>query len=335
MRAGSTAKPCSASPASSIVRNGFCAARGTLGQRRPAAYFYAGKRDALRRTSDHRRLCGASLARPGAGRLRAFRGRSTRRRRFDSRRPQQQPAQTVADDAADRIRARFRRGCARACWESRPMICSGRRRSSCLPEIRTSSSPCAIRRRSIARSLDLAGVRALHDGSVSDHGVFVFAPTAAGAYSRMFAPEHGVIEDPATGSADGPLAAYMMRHGLAPARDGTLLVSEQGTKWAGAACCTLPFTASTGQDGIEVGGSVVEFARGRSRASKRAWFGRLPVRHRGASVRCRPGIGVRCVQRCFESRLEAEFQQRASLIAPDFAGGMVEPGRMLGQPRHR
>ena len=36
--------------------------------------------------------------------------------------------------------------------------------------------------------------------------VFVFTPTAEGAYSRMFAPDHGVPEDPATGSATGPLA---------------------------------------------------------------------------------------------------------------------------------
>jgi trans-2,3-dihydro-3-hydroxyanthranilate isomerase len=56
--------------------------------------------------------------------------------------------------------------------------------------------------------------------------VFVFAPTSEGAYSRMFAPSFGVPEDPATGSATGPLAAYMRRHGMA----GDRFVSEQGTK---------------------------------------------------------------------------------------------------------
>jgi trans-2,3-dihydro-3-hydroxyanthranilate isomerase len=56
--------------------------------------------------------------------------------------------------------------------------------------------------------------------------VFVFAPTNEGAYSRMFAPSFGVPEDPATGSATGPLAAYMRRHGMA----GDRFVSEQGTK---------------------------------------------------------------------------------------------------------
>jgi trans-2,3-dihydro-3-hydroxyanthranilate isomerase len=60
--------------------------------------------------------------------------------------------------------------------------------------------------------------------------VFVFAPTPEGAYSRMFAPEHGVVEDPATGSAMGPLAAYLMKHGLISSKPGARFVSEQGTK---------------------------------------------------------------------------------------------------------
>jgi trans-2,3-dihydro-3-hydroxyanthranilate isomerase len=110
--------------------------------------------------------------------------------------------------------------------------------------------------------LDLAGVRTLHDGSASSDCVFVFAPTETGAYSRMFAPEHGVVEDLATGSATGPLAAYMMRHGIADSRDGTRLVSEQGTKMGRRSLLHIAIHGEHGSDGIEVGGSVVEFARG-------------------------------------------------------------------------
>jgi PhzF family phenazine biosynthesis protein len=49
-------------------------------------------------------------------------------------------------------------------------------------------------------------------------GIFVFAPDpdpgAGRVYSRMFAPHtSGVPEDPATGSASGPLGAYLVRHG--------------------------------------------------------------------------------------------------------------------------
>ncbi len=48
---------------------------------------------------------------------------------------------------------------------------------------------------------------------------------ASSAHSRMFAPALGVAEDPATGSASGPLAAYLLRYGLADSSD---MISEQG-----------------------------------------------------------------------------------------------------------
>ena len=44
-------------------------------------------------------------------------------------------------------------------------------------------------------------------------------------HGRMYAPWQGVAEDPATGSANGPLGAYLVRHGVA---DGRRIVSEQG-----------------------------------------------------------------------------------------------------------
>ena len=45
------------------------------------------------------------------------------------------------------------------------------------------------------------------------------------AHSRMFAPALGLGEDPATGSASGPLAAYLLKYGLADSDD---MISEQG-----------------------------------------------------------------------------------------------------------
>lgn len=44
-------------------------------------------------------------------------------------------------------------------------------------------------------------------------------------HSRMFAPALGISEDPATGSASGPLGAYLLKYGLAQGSD---MVSEQG-----------------------------------------------------------------------------------------------------------
>ena len=92
--------------------------------------------------------------------------------------------------------------------------------------------------------------------------VFVFTPTAQGAYSRMFAPEHGVTEDPATGSATGPLAAYMMRHGLAARADGTRLISEQGTKMGRRSILHILTHGESGSKAIEVGGYVTPVIEG-------------------------------------------------------------------------
>jgi trans-2,3-dihydro-3-hydroxyanthranilate isomerase len=44
-------------------------------------------------------------------------------------------------------------------------------------------------------------------------GVSCFAGHGASWKTRMFAPFHGVYEDPATGSAAGPLAVHLARHG--------------------------------------------------------------------------------------------------------------------------
>jgi trans-2,3-dihydro-3-hydroxyanthranilate isomerase len=82
--------------------------------------------------------------------------------------------------------------------------------------------------------------------------VFVFASTPEGAYSRMFAPEHGVVEDPATGSAMGPLAAYLMKHGMISRKPGTRFVSEQGTKMGRRSILHVQIE----NEKIEVGGYV-------------------------------------------------------------------------------
>jgi trans-2,3-dihydro-3-hydroxyanthranilate isomerase len=78
----------------------------------------------------------------------------------------------------------------------------------------------------------------------------------------MFAPEYGIVEDPATGSATGPLAAYMLSHGLAPGGAGTRFVSEQGTKMGRRSFLHIALRGEQGADGIEVGGYVTPVAEG-------------------------------------------------------------------------
>jgi trans-2,3-dihydro-3-hydroxyanthranilate isomerase len=104
--------------------------------------------------------------------------------------------------------------------------------------------------------LDTGGLALLKGGDPAGLLVFVFTPTPEGAYSRMFAPEYGIPEDPATGSATGPLAAFMMRHGLVASADGTRFLSEQGTKMGRRSLLHVYIRGERGADGIEVGGHV-------------------------------------------------------------------------------
>ncbi len=47
-------------------------------------------------------------------------------------------------------------------------------------------------------------------------------------HGRMFAPEAGILEDPATGSANGPLGCYIVEHKLMGDGQRAEIVSEQG-----------------------------------------------------------------------------------------------------------
>jgi trans-2,3-dihydro-3-hydroxyanthranilate isomerase len=114
-------------------------------------------------------------------------------------------------------------------------------------------------------SLDLGGMKVLRGADAELMCVFVFTPTAEGAYSRMFAPEYGVAEDPATGSSTGPLAVFMMRHGLVSKASGTRFVSEQGTKMGRPSFLHVRVCGEDGAAGIDVGGHVTAVAVGSMR----------------------------------------------------------------------
>jgi trans-2,3-dihydro-3-hydroxyanthranilate isomerase len=101
-------------------------------------------------------------------------------------------------------------------------------------------------------------------------GVFVFAPdadpgtTEGRVYARMFAPHtSGIPEDPATGSASGPLGAYLVRHRLVAPGDTVRIVSEQGTKMGRQSFIHITVRTEHGDVmGIEVGGSAVPVLEG-------------------------------------------------------------------------
>ena len=92
--------------------------------------------------------------------------------------------------------------------------------------------------------------------------IFLFAADGANRlYSRMFAPDIiGVDEDPATGSASGPLGAFAVKYGLVPYARRVAITSEQGTKMGRSSI--IHILLEYGTDGevptrIEVGGSVM------------------------------------------------------------------------------
>jgi len=90
------------------------------------------------------------------------------------------------------------------------------------------------------------------------------AGSGASWKSRMFAPALGVAEDPATGSAAGPLACHVCRHGLVPW--GTEIVISQGDEIGRPSTLYARADGSDmGIDRVEVGGKAVVVARGEFR----------------------------------------------------------------------
>jgi trans-2,3-dihydro-3-hydroxyanthranilate isomerase len=95
-------------------------------------------------------------------------------------------------------------------------------------------------------------------------GALVAAGEGSSWKMRMFSPDDGIGEDAATGSAAGPLACHLARHGLVDW--GTEIEIEQGTEIGRRS--TLYARAEGSAEGIaavEVGGSAVTVARGEFR----------------------------------------------------------------------
>jgi trans-2,3-dihydro-3-hydroxyanthranilate isomerase len=82
----------------------------------------------------------------------------------------------------------------------------------------------AIDRRALARSCRESGLEELP--------VFFFSSERGSGpetvYSRMLAPGFGIAEDPATGSASGPLGCYLLHHGIVSPERARKLLSLQG-----------------------------------------------------------------------------------------------------------
>lgn len=103
---------------------------------------------------------------------------------------------------------------------------------------------------------DLGALARLRDG-----GIYCFAGSGTRWRARMFAPGSGIPEDPATGSAAGPLAVHLARHGRIAF--GQEIEIRQGVEMGRPS--TL-YARAVGRgdkiERVEVAGSAVVVARG-------------------------------------------------------------------------
>lgn len=111
---------------------------------------------------------------------------------------------------------------------------------------------------------DPSRLRVLANAFGSHVAVYLFSgeggEPGVASYSRMFASGLGVLEDPATGSAAGPLGCYLVRHGLASGE----MLNLQGVKMGRPSRLHIRI----GQDAagqvtrVQVGGRAVRIASG-------------------------------------------------------------------------
>lgn len=86
-------------------------------------------------------------------------------------------------------------------------------------------------------------------------------------HSRMFAPHIGVPEDPATGSAHGPLASYIHNYNLADLSE--LSIGEQGYEMSRPSQVKMKIVQEDGKiSKVLVGGSCVQMGTGEIRIPK-------------------------------------------------------------------
>jgi len=102
-------------------------------------------------------------------------------------------------------------------------------------------------------------------GNYQSQALFLFTretvnPSST-VHSRMFAPNLGVLEDPATGSASGPLGAYLVKYGLS---EGKNIISEQGFEIGRPSIIKIDIDVDNDNiSAVKVGGESVTVGKGK------------------------------------------------------------------------
>ena len=127
----------------------------------------------------------------------------------------------------------------------------------------------AVRRAALRMDLWDRNLRGRESDSVFLFALGGEAPAASGhtVHSRMFAPGLGVMEDPATGIASGPLGSYLVRHGLVPSTPLVTVLSEQGYEMGRPSQVYIEIATEPGGNpptisGVKVGGHTVYMGGG-------------------------------------------------------------------------
>jgi trans-2,3-dihydro-3-hydroxyanthranilate isomerase len=119
-----------------------------------------------------------------------------------------------------------------------------------------------------AAEADLAAMRRLKSAFPGGHVGALFFSTEpvdpkVAVYSRMFAPSAGVVEDPATGSAAGPLGSYLVKHGLVQRHQMQDMVNLQGVAMGRASRLHMRITEKDRAiTRVQVGGRAVRVGEG-------------------------------------------------------------------------
>ncbi len=114
---------------------------------------------------------------------------------------------------------------------------------------------------------DASAFRRLAASTGIDLPIFLFAMSPPGSpdtvYSRMFAPEFGIAEDPATGSASGPLGCYLVRHRLVSGEAARCIISLQGVAMGRPSRIHVSIASRSDEIvEVKVGGQAVLVGRG-------------------------------------------------------------------------
>jgi trans-2,3-dihydro-3-hydroxyanthranilate isomerase len=104
--------------------------------------------------------------------------------------------------------------------------------------------------------------------------VYIFTTEAGSpgetAYSRMLAPGFGIAEDPATGSAAGPLGSYLVQHGVVSGSEASGMVTLQGVAMGRASRIHIAIEGAPGAiSRVRVGGKAVLVGRGELEVPRR------------------------------------------------------------------